>query len=449
MLRTLFVALSAILLFSLLAGCAPSNLALRPDFWQHKERKIGVAVAKCPVASTYQAGGGLLDQVIAKAAIGTLEGHLEKIDSSGFSDVAQKFVENLKTRGFNVKLIQKPIALEKIAKFVPTASGDYHERDLRMIAADENVDALVLLSIDRWGTTRKYYGFIPLESPKPFCVGRGELINLRTNALEWGVEMTEDEAKLEVEGDWDKPPDFPNLTKALYMTVNRAKVYLENNFFGTRMGSTTSESATVEEEGVWNKSAVSGSLGYGLFSPNDQLHLDWGPDASFGGLGLEARVLFRTPLMDSRLRIGAEYSLQTLASEPSGGSYQWSYYGVPVGTTAATNEFLGHSIQAVADFKLGNVRTTTLYGSIGLGVLFFSGAKDRYTLTPMTSGYITYEVFEPTEGPSTEPAGSARLYGTIPITRTLTIDPGIRLFKSFGNEKIFLTQLSVGVSYLW
>lgn len=430
-------------------GCGPSNLALRSDFWQAKERKIGVAVAKCPVASTYQAGGGLLDRVIAKAAIGTLEAYLEKIDSSGFDDVTQKFVENLKTRGFNVKIIEKPITLEKIAKFVPTASGDYHERDLRMVAADENVDALVLLSIDRWGTTRKYYGFIPLESPKPFCVGKGELINLRTNALEWSVEMTEDEAKLEIEGDWDKPPDFRNLTKTLYKTVNRAKVYLENSFLGTRLGSTTSESAPVMEGGVWNRSAASASPGYGLFSPNDQLHFDWGEEASFGGLGLEARLLFRTPLMDSRLRVGVEYSLQTLASEPSGGSYEWSYHGVPVGTTAATNEFLGHSIQAVADYKLGNVQTITLYGSIGLGALFFSGAKDRFELTPVSVGYFTYDLPEPTKGPSTEPAGSARLYGTIPISRTLTIDPGIRLFQSLGNENIFLTQLSVGVSYLW
>ena len=164
---------------------------------------------------------------------------------------------------------------------------------------------------------------------------------------------------------------------------------------------------------------------------------------------MEGRVLFRTPFVNSRLRLGAEYSLQILASEPSGGTIEWSYGGIPVGSSEAQNEFLGHSVQAIADFKLGNFQTTTLYGSVGLGVLFFSGAKDRYTPVPVSMPNFSYISYEQTDGPSTEPAGSARLYATIPVSRTLTVDPGVRLFQSFGNEKIFLTQLGVGVSYLW
>ncbi|MBM4159938.1 MAG: hypothetical protein FJ217_02450 [Ignavibacteria bacterium] len=229
--RPLFLSVLGFVLLAFVCGCGPSKLALKSDFWQTKERKIGVAVAKSPVAATHQAGGGLLDRAIAKAAIGTLDAHFEKLNSKSFEDVAQKFAENLETQGFNVKLVEKPIDLEKLPKFAPTSSGDYHERDLRMIAADEGVDALVLLSIDRWGTTRKYYAFIPLESPKPFCVARGELVNLRTNALEWSVEMEEDQSKVDVEGEWDKPPDFPEVTKALYKAVDKAKAFLENDFF--------------------------------------------------------------------------------------------------------------------------------------------------------------------------------------------------------------------------
>ncbi len=474
--KTLLLMTVAVLALVLGCGCGPSTLALKSDFWQAKERKIGIAVAKSPVAATHRAGGGLLDQAIAKAASGTLDAHLQSIDSNGFDDISMKFEENLKARGFIVKRIDKPIDLEKLPKFVPTSSGDYHDRDLRMLAADESVDALILLSIDRWGTTRKYYAMIPLESPKPFCVGRGELINLRTNALEWSVEIPEDEVKVEVEGEWDKPPDFINLTTALYKAVRRAKLYLENNFFGSTAGvpalssvSRTDEGArgrAVEpasmsaDEGVWNKSAVSGSLLYGFFSPNDQIRADWSnisfvgttaniEEGGFGGLGMEGRILFRTPFVDSRLRLGAEYSLQILASEPSGGTIEWSYAGIPVGSTAAENEFLGHSIQALADFKLGNISTTTMYGSVGLGVLFFSGAKDRYTYTPAPPGPYTYTEPEVTDGLPMELAGSARLYGAIPLSRSLTIDPALRVFQSFGNEKVFLTQLSVGVSYMW
>jgi len=474
--NTLFLMTVAVLALVLVYGCGPSNLALKSEFWQAKDRKIGIAVAKSPVAATHQAGGGLLDQAIAKAATGTLDAHLQSINSSNFDDIRQKFVDNLTARGFNVKLIEKPFDLEKLPNFVPKSSGDYHDRDLRMLAADENVDALILLSIDRWGTTRKYYAMIPLESPKPFCVGKGELINLRTNALEWSVEMPEDEAKLDVEGDWDKPPDFPNLTTALNKAVNRAKVYLENNFFGSRLAAPAqsgdsrtdggvqmrpAEPETMgDDEGVWNKSAVSGSILYGFFSPNDQLRADWSnitfvgssanvEEGNFGGVGMEGRVLFRTPFVNSRLRLGAEYSLQILASEPSGGTIEWSYGGIPVGSSAAQNEFLGHSVQAIADFKLGNFATTTVYGSVGLGVLFFSGEKQRAVFSPPPPGSIYIPWPEIQESLPMEFAGSARFYGAIPVSRSLTVDPAIRLFQSFGNEKIFLTQLSVGVSYLW
>jgi hypothetical protein len=222
------------------------------------------------------------------------------------------------------------------------------------------------------------------------------------------------------------------------------------------------------DEGVWNKSAVSGSFLYGFFSPNDQLRADWAnisivgssaniEEGSFGGLGLEGRILFRTPVLNSRLRLGAEYSLQILASEPSGGTIEWSYGGIPVGSSAAQNEFLGHSVLAIADFKIGNVQTASIFGSVGLGALFFSGAKERFEMVPVSNPMyvggtfinVTTNTYQATEGPTTEMAGSLRFYGAIPVSRSLTVDPALRVLQSFGNEKVFLTQLSVGVSYLW
>ena len=117
----LFLITVAVLALVLVYGCGPSNLALKSEFWQAKDRKIGIAVAKSPVAATHQAGGGLLDQAIAKAATGTLDAHLQSINSSNFDDIRQKFVDNLTARGFNVKLIEKPFDLEKAAALLTEA----------------------------------------------------------------------------------------------------------------------------------------------------------------------------------------------------------------------------------------------------------------------------------------------------------------------------------------
>jgi|GEM_PF-1487023 len=461
--RTLFVALVIILLFSLLAGCAPSNLALHPDFWQTKGRKIGVAVATPPMAGAHRTGGeGLLDMAINKAATNSLESHLQKIDSSGFEDIADRFVEGLKRKGFTVKKLEKPIAPAKLAAFSPKTSGRFHERDLSFLVADEDLDALVLLSIDRWGTIRKYYGFIPLESPSGFCAGKGQLIDLRSNALEWSYVTPEGEGSVEVEGSWDKPPYFPGVTAALRKAVNRAKQTVESDFFDlTSPPASTSERVRYAPQGIYNRSSVSFSIGYGFFSPNDELRADWAnisiigtdvrvDEGNFGGLGVEARVLFWTPLLDSRLRLGGEYSLQILASEPTGGTIEYTYAGLPIGSSAAEKEFLGHSIQVIGDFKIGSLSTVDVYGSIGLGVLFFSGEKARSITAPSPTGtYQTYYFPETRTSLPMEMAGSARLYGSIPITGTVTLDPALRFFQSFGNEKAYLTQMSLGIAYVW
>ncbi|MDP2886305.1 MAG: hypothetical protein Q8P51_14920 [Ignavibacteria bacterium] len=83
--------------------------------------------------------------------------------------------------------------------------------------------------------------------------------------------------------------------------------------------------------------------------------------------------------------------------------------------------------------------TVDLYGSIGLGVLFFSGEKTRYLTGPPFSGTMFYIPETKTSLPM-EMEGSARLYGSIPLTGTVTLDPAVRFFQSFGNEKVYLTQ---------
>jgi len=156
----------------LLSACGPSKLALKEEFWQAKERKIGVALTPSPTPGAHRQGGqGLLDMAINKLAAGSLEAHLNTLKPTAFDEVADRFVKRLTERGIPAKKLANPVDLEKFPQTNRSESSDSFERDLRSLAAEEKIDALLLLSIDRWGTVRNYYGFIPLGSPKGYCGG--------------------------------------------------------------------------------------------------------------------------------------------------------------------------------------------------------------------------------------------------------------------------------------
>jgi hypothetical protein len=234
--RSIFI-ISLLVAAFLLSACGPSTMALKPEFWQTKERTIGVAIVPAPVAGAHRAGSeGLLDMAINKIAMGSLESHLQALKSDAFNQVVDKFVARLTERGIPAKKLDKPLLLDKFPQFNREESGDVFERDLRSLAASEKIDALVILSISQWGTVRNYYGFIPLGSPKGYCVGTGRLINLTSNALEWITWVPAELAAVDVDGEWDKPPDFPNVDTAIKKAVENAKVFLENDFFGLAQG---------------------------------------------------------------------------------------------------------------------------------------------------------------------------------------------------------------------
>ncbi len=214
-------------------GCAPSRVALKPTFWNETQQNIGVTTMVAPQFGAHRAGSeGLLDMAINNAMSGTLEGHLQSMDGSKFKAVADEYVTKLKERGLNARRLPDEVNPATMAPFKAESSGEYAAVDLRPLGQKEGLDKLILLSIQQCGTVRAYYGFIPLGSPKGMCVSKGEMIDLKTNQVEWRAFPEPDKATVEIVGDWDEPPDFKNVTVAVDKAMTQAQVFLVEEFFG-------------------------------------------------------------------------------------------------------------------------------------------------------------------------------------------------------------------------
>jgi hypothetical protein len=215
----------------LLSGCAPARVAVKPDFWEQRTAKIGVALAPVPVASTHKAGAqGLLDSAINAAMAGDLSARLEKFDASAFEPIRAEFAEELGRRGMAAKAIPGPLKVDELPDAKVEAEG-WHKKEFGPIGQKEDVDYLVLLSVRRLGTLRSYYGFIPLGAPKGFVEVTGQMVETKTNKILWQVTSEELASTVEVAEPWDQAPDFPNVTGALQKALDNGMDYLKKEYF--------------------------------------------------------------------------------------------------------------------------------------------------------------------------------------------------------------------------
>lgn len=215
-----------------LAGCAPTRIALEPSFWDEKEATIGLAVATYPPVTMYTSGGGLLDMALIHAISGELKFFLQEVDPSSFAAILERFEQKLTEKGYTVKIIDGLLDLEQLQNFTTQATGHYSKVDFRPLAEDEHIDILCIFTIQRMGTQRPYYGFIPLGPPKALCQAKGELIDLDDNRILWLNSMIPVDSTLPIPKPWNQPPDYPNLQNALDKTIDNAIQVLDRGFPG-------------------------------------------------------------------------------------------------------------------------------------------------------------------------------------------------------------------------
>lgn len=233
---------AAVVVMSLI-GCAPARMSVKPSFWKETQLKVGVATIPSQKMAAYRTGSqGLLDLAINSAMAGSLEAHLQTLDTNKFETVADQYVQQLTERGLNARKLARPVNPHALQPFTAQESGEFAEKDMRPLAEKEGIDMLILLSLQQCGTTRNYYGFIPLGAPEAICVSKGEMIDLKTNQIAWRAYPEVKEATLPIEGEWDQAPDYQNVTRAVDRAMTHAQQFLVRDFFGSaRRGAAVSQ----------------------------------------------------------------------------------------------------------------------------------------------------------------------------------------------------------------
>lgn len=221
-----------ILLFALsfLVGCASVTkpVSLKSNFWENKQQSIGVATTASGLPTATLTGSqGLLDYAINKGNAKSLIAHLEKLELPKLKDIPNDFATQLQSRGFNVKKIEQAIDNTKLSKFSgKSETAQFAEFDYRNLKL-EGIDRLLLISVDRVGTTRNYYGFIPTGPPQADLALKGQLIDLNTNELLW---YTNDISALPIAEPWEQP-NFENVTTSVKTNVDQGIEKFEQSFF--------------------------------------------------------------------------------------------------------------------------------------------------------------------------------------------------------------------------
>jgi hypothetical protein len=221
-----------ILLFvlSLLVGCATVTkpVALKSNFWENKQQAIGVAITKSELPTATMTGAqGLLDLAINRGNAKSLIAYLEKLELPKLSSVPTDFATQLQARGFNVKKIEQPIDNATLSKFSgKSETAQFAELDYTKLKLD-GIDRLLVVSVERVGTTRNYYGFIPTGPPQADLALKGQLIDLKTNELLWYIS---DVSALPIAEPWDQP-SFENVSTSVKTNVDQGIEKFEQSFF--------------------------------------------------------------------------------------------------------------------------------------------------------------------------------------------------------------------------
>ncbi|OQX28611.1 MAG: hypothetical protein B0D92_07990 [Spirochaeta sp. LUC14_002_19_P3] len=166
---------------------------------------------------------------INELAAGSLEAHLATMNTESFNETADIFVEKLNALGFNAEKIDSAITLDPVDNKISSSNKKkYYSFDFNSIPNSQQYDEIIFLYLEKAGSIRAYYGFIPTTPPNGYSKVSGMLVKVSDSELLW---LAEQEEIVKVDKLWEQPPDYPNVTLVVEEAIESAKNYLIDNFF--------------------------------------------------------------------------------------------------------------------------------------------------------------------------------------------------------------------------
>lgn len=214
-----------------LVGCAsvqePVSFNLKPE----SSFSIGVVQVASPEPGAQYTGNiGLLDLAIISAANSGLNKHLKTQEFvQDYQSLPKEVGKILEAQGHKVVMIEKDIDAKAAAKFKAPQKG-LNKTDFSKYKTEHGITHLLVLRMPMVGTTRSYYGPVPLTEPTAQATINAMVVDLQSNKLEWYATATSSKV---IEKPWDESDkNWPNLTNSVFTAVDEAtkliKTELEN-----------------------------------------------------------------------------------------------------------------------------------------------------------------------------------------------------------------------------
>jgi hypothetical protein len=220
--------LTCLLLISVIFTGCTSNIKLSPTFWENRSESIAIAVWPYPLEGKtlrYISGGMLPDYTTQIDSMDSdLTAFVKTFDGSEFVNVKTLFSEELTKREMRVL----PLDDKALNSVYNELRNEKNSKEKARNAYRKLTDAnyLLIFVVPKWGLLQegyplftKYYGVLQMN---------GVLIDLRTGDVRWRNTAYK---IIRVEGDWNQPPDYPNVAKAMHGAISSRKTELYESLF--------------------------------------------------------------------------------------------------------------------------------------------------------------------------------------------------------------------------
>ena len=212
-------------------GCF-GTYSIKPNFWNDKTATIGVAV-KVIFDGDCEATLNKYNNISADpnfVAPLNFNEHIMSLVKPNILKIRGEFVEKLNNMGYKAKEITHFIEPNYINKGV---------MDLTPIALKENVDTLIVISVGHFGIINIYDKNGEITETKTAFEISGFMKKMKNGKMEagffrgslWDAHLSYKENSILIGTGWNKPPDFPEVTKTLNILMENGRNYLIESFF--------------------------------------------------------------------------------------------------------------------------------------------------------------------------------------------------------------------------
>ncbi len=226
--NTIYKPLAVCVVAATLAACAsqPKDVELNEQFWQDHTQTVAVAESTKPEAHLEKTGNqGLIDYAINSAMTSTFENHINGTDLSWMETYQASLVSELEGHYIKAVIVKTPIDITAL----PQSKQDnkkYAVKTYAPLSMKVGDDKLLVITLNKIGAIRNYYGFIPSGAPSAIVDMTGRLVDINSNEIYWRHNAR---VVTSINGNWDQPPHYDNFNSALEIAVDTAKDELRSS----------------------------------------------------------------------------------------------------------------------------------------------------------------------------------------------------------------------------